>query len=39
MCGDYQISMYIKTYLFNKFKSKCAICGWEEKNHIQKIFP
>ena len=30
--GDYQISMYIKTYLFKKYKNKCANCGWGETN-------
>ena len=30
--GDYQISMNIKTYIFNKYKNKCARCGWGEKN-------
>ena len=30
--GDYQISMYIKTYLFEKYHNKCAICGWGEIN-------
>ena len=30
--GDYQISMHIKRYLFNKYQNKCARCGWGEKN-------
>ena len=30
--GEYQISMYIKTYLFKKYNNKCAKCGWGEKN-------
>lgn len=30
--GEYQISMYIKTYLFKKYNNKCAKCGWSEKN-------
>ena len=30
--GDYQISMYIKRYLYNKYKNKCARCGWGEVN-------
>ena len=32
MRGDYQISMHIKTYLFKKFDSKCARCGWGQIN-------
>ena len=30
--GDYQISMHIKRYLFNKYNNKCARCGWGEIN-------
>ena len=30
--GEYQISLYIKTYLFKKYNYKCAKCGWGEKN-------
>ena len=29
MRGEYQISSYIKTYLFAKYKNKCARCGWD----------
>lgn len=25
--GEYQTSMYIKTYLFKKYDNKCARCG------------
>lgn len=32
MRGDYQISMYLKTYLFKKYNNKCARCGWGEVN-------
>ena len=32
MRGEYQISSYIKTYLFEKYKNKCARCGWGETN-------
>ena len=39
MRGDYQISMYIKTYLFNKFQKKCAKCGWREINPYTKNIP
>lgn len=30
--GNYQISMYIKSYLFQKYDNKCAICGWGKVN-------
>ena len=30
--GDYQISMHIKRYLYNKYENKCARCGWGEVN-------
>ncbi len=26
--GEYQISMHIKRYLFEKYNNKCARCGW-----------
>jgi len=32
MRGDYQVSSYIKTYLFKKYNNKCARCGWGELN-------
>ena len=37
--GKYQISMHIKTYLFNKFNNKCARCGWGEKNQFTGKIP
>ena len=30
--GDYQISLHIKRYLFNKYNNKCSKCGWSERN-------
>ena len=39
MRGDYQISMHIKTYLFKKFDSKCARCGWSEINPYTNNIP
>lgn len=30
--GEYQISMHIKKYLFQKYNNKCARCGWGEVN-------
>lgn len=30
--GNYQTSMYLKTYLFKKYNNKCSKCGWGEKN-------
>lgn len=37
--GDYQISMHIKTYLFEKYQNKCAICGWGELNQYTGKIP
>ena len=37
--GEYQISMYIKTYLFKKYDSKCARCGWSEENQYTHKIP
>ncbi len=37
--GEYQISMYIKTYLFKKYNYKCAKCGWSEKNPYTNNIP
>lgn len=32
MRGDYQLSMYIRRYIFEKYNNKCALCGWSRKN-------
>ena len=32
MRGEYQISSYIKKYIFEKYKNKCAICGCSKIN-------
>ena len=37
--GDYQISMHIKRYLFEKYQNKCARCGWGETNIFTKNIP
>ena len=37
--GDYQISMYIKRYLFEKYNNKCAICGWGKTNKYTNNIP
>ena len=37
--GEYQISMYIKTYLFKKYNNKCARCGWSEINQFTHNIP
>lgn len=37
--GEYQISNHIKTYLFNKYKNKCAKCGWGELNLFTNKIP
>lgn len=39
MIGEYQISSYIKTYLFNKYNNKCARCGWGEFNKYTNKIP
>lgn len=39
MRGDYQISMHIKTYLFQKFNNKCSKCGWGELNPFTNKIP
>lgn len=30
--GDYQLSAYIRRYLFEKYENKCSSCGWSEIN-------
>lgn len=30
--GIYDLSAYIRRYLFEKFDSKCCECGWSKKN-------
>ena len=37
--GDYQISGYLKTYLFNKYNNKCSICSWDKENPYTKKIP
>lgn len=37
--GEYQISSYIKTYLFKKYNNKCAKCGWGEINKYTNSIP
>lgn len=37
--GDYQISSYIRRYLFEKYDGKCAHCGWHETNPYTKKIP
>ena len=39
MRGNYQISMHIKTYLYNKYKNKCALCGWSQINPYTNTIP
>ena len=39
MRGNYQISMHIKTYLFEKYNNKCARCGWSRINPYTKNIP
>lgn len=37
--GEYQISNYIKTYLFKKYNNKCARCNWGEINKYTNKIP
>lgn len=37
--GEYQISSYLKHYLFNKYNNKCARCGWGEINPYTNKIP
>ena len=37
--GEYQISMYIKTYILRKYNNKCSKCGWGEKNIYTNTIP
>ncbi len=37
--GEYQISMYLKSYLLKKYDYKCAKCGWGEKNIYTNTIP
>ena len=39
MRGAYQISMHIKTYLFEKHNYKCSKCGLGEVNQYTKKIP
>lgn len=39
MRGEYQISSYIKNYLFEKYKHQCAICGWNKVNPYTNSIP
>ncbi len=32
MRGEYQLSSYIKKYIFDKYHNSCARCGWCEVN-------
>ena len=37
--GKYQISLHIRRYLFDKYNSKCAQCGWGELNVLTGNIP
>ena len=39
MRGSYQLSLYIKTYLLEKYNYKCSKCGWGEVNPYTKKIP
>lgn len=37
--GEYQISLHIRRYLFDKYENKCAQCGWGEINNFTNCVP
>lgn len=37
--GVYQISSYVKRYLFEKYDNKCCLCGWNKINVFSKTIP
>ena len=37
--GNYQTSMYIRTYLLKKYNNKCSKCGWGRMNPYTKKIP
>lgn len=37
--GDYQISMNIKKYIFDKYDNRCARCGWGVINKYTNTLP
>ena len=37
--GKYEVSNYIRRYLFEKYHSKCQICGWGSKNPVTNMVP
>lgn len=32
LSGKYELSNYLKRYIFEKYDNKCSQCGWKEKN-------
>jgi len=39
MRGEYQISLHIKKYIFEKYNNKCALCGWGKVNPYTNNIP
>lgn len=39
MRGSDQVSVHIRSYLFEKFENKCQICGWSKMNVFTEKFP
>lgn len=39
IAGEYGISGHLRRYLFDKFNSKCSICGWGEVNPYTGTIP
>ncbi len=39
MKGKYQVSNYVRRYLYEKYNSSCALCGWNKRNPYSNIIP
>jgi len=37
--GEYSISSHVRRYLFEKYDSQCAQCGWHQINHTTGRIP
>ena len=39
MRSEYQLSSYIRNYIFSKYNNQCARCGWGEINPYKNNIP
>ena len=37
--GEYQLSNYVRKYIFRKYDNKCSNCGWGEINPYSQTLP